>query len=58
MGMDAAGRDEPEQVHVAAALLRAVEGTVERRKVEERTALDRARDPHEVLEQDPPGTRS
>src|SRR5262245_28839731 len=49
--MDAAVGDEPEQVHVLAA----VECSDQRRILEERAVLDRVVHTHQVLEQDAPG---
>ena len=50
--VDAAVGDEPEQVDVRAALLRALEGPHERRVLEQLTAFDRDIDTHQVLEED------
>ena len=47
-------RDEAEQVHVAAALLRPLERSDERRILEDRPVPDGQVDPHQILEQDPP----
>ena len=52
--MDPAGRDEPEEMDRAAALLRAAEGAEQGLVLEERAVLDGPADPHEVLEEDPP----
>ena len=49
--VDAAVRDEPQQVHVLAPLERPDEGRV----LEERPVLDRRIDAHQVLEEHPPG---
>ena len=54
MRVDAAGRDEPEEVHVAVPLLRAPESAEERLVLEQRAVLDGAAHANEVLEQDPP----
>ena len=53
--VDAAVRDEPEQVDVAAALARTLECADERRVLEERAVADRAVHALEILEQDPAG---
>ena len=55
VGVDAALGDEPEQVNVAAARLRALEGADEHRILEERAVADRGVHPLQVLEQDPAG---
>ena len=55
MRVDAAVRDEPEQVHVAASLARTLECADERRVLEERTVADRDVHALEILEQDPTG---
>ena len=47
--VDAAVGDEPEQVDVPAALLRARNAPAKRRVLEEVAALDRLVDPHEIL---------
>ena len=51
----AAVRDEPEQVHVPAALTRALERADERRVLEEGAVANRDVHALEVLEEDPPG---
>ena len=56
--VDAAVRDEPEQVHVPAALTRALEGADERRVLEERAVADRDVHALEILEEDPARSRS
>ena len=53
--VDAAVRDEAEQVDVAAARARALERPDERRVLEERAVADRLVHAHQVLEEDPPG---
>jgi hypothetical protein len=50
--VDAAVRDEPQQVDVATALARPCEGRSEREALEERPVLDRLAHAHEVLVQD------
>ena len=54
VGVHAAVRDEPEQVHVAAARPRSLERPQERFVPRQRTVADRLVHPHEILEQDPP----
>jgi hypothetical protein len=53
--VDAAVGDQAEQVDVASSLLRPPEGACERRALEELAVLDRAVDPHQVLEDHAPG---
>ena len=55
--VDAAVRDEPQQMDVGAALGRAPERRDERLVLEERPVLDGRADAHEVLEQDPAGAQ-
>ena len=50
--VDAALRDEAEQVHVAAPLPRPLERPDERRVLEDRAVPDGQVDPHQILEQD------
>ena len=51
--VDTAVGDEPEEVHISAALLRPLEGAVERRVLEERAVADRDVHALEILEEDP-----
>ncbi len=52
MRVDAAVRDETEEVHVAAPRRSPPKRIDERLVLEERTVLDRLAHPHEVLEED------
>ena len=56
--VDAAPRDEPEQVHVAAARLRPLERPDEGRIDEDRAVADGQVDAHQILEQDAARSRS